>query len=413
MLLKRRAVLLGIAAFTAARADASPSRDAREFGAVYDDTTDSHQSLQAALDWGAQSATPILLSGPVRISRTLRYSSNLTLTGTDAAAIRTSNMVGQNGILDAPPGSLRSNGAVAANISIRNIRFIGEGQETDQGPLVRFIATDNITLENCVFRDHHAIMLVFLGVGQARVSRCEFTNWGTTANVGCPALHMAPNKTIRAAHDFLVEGCHLHDGNDGGFSIFATNVVIRGNTVTNVLEGALYGFRDRPRDPYDNAINVVIENNTISGVIPKQVSATGIEIGAAGAVIRANTVSDTVSSGILLLDPTSHVVVTENHVFDTVKRHYREYGQINVLAMANTPDWPQYITISKNRVYSSSPDQLEAPYAIAANVAYGNPPPIPGLTIRDNDLRGGYMDQAISLDRRLIGSDTVVERNLT
>jgi hypothetical protein len=339
----------------------------------------------------------------------LRYSSNLTLVGIDTAAIRA---IGQNGVLDAPPGSIRSSGAVATNISIRNIRFIGEGRETDQGPLVRFIATDNITIENCIFRDHHAIMLVFLGVGQANVSRCELTNWGTTAHGACPAMHLAPIPAIRAAHDFVVEGCHLHDGNDGGISIFATNVVIRGNIITNVLEAGMYGFRDRPSDPYDDATNVTIENNTITGVVPKEVSGAGIEIGPAGALIRGNTISNTVNAGILLLDPTSHVVVTENHVFDTVKRHYRPYGQINVLAMPNTPDWPQYITITKNRVYSSSADQLEAPYAIAADVAYGNPPPIPGLTIRDNDLRGGYLDQAISLDHRLIDRDSVVQGNL-
>jgi|HubBroStandDraft_2_1064218.scaffolds.fasta_scaffold21864_2 hypothetical protein len=415
MRVNRRAFLAGIAALPAARVLAGPIRDAKDFGAAYDGSSDSFKAMQAALDWSSQTANPIQLSGPVRISDTLRYGSNVTLLGTDAAQIGGFDLEPGKALLNPGAKAMHSGGEAAfKNVTLRNIRFLGDGNTT-KGSLIRFIATDGVTVDRCVLRDHRCMLIGLFGVGGASITQCEFTNWGAvTVKPPGPAIHMAADPNNRPSSSIEVAGNNFHDGTNVAISVYARDVILRDNHISNTLEGAIFAFRDRPGDqPNDAAVNLTILNNTISNVVQKDVSGTGIEIGASGALVRGNKISNTESSGILILDPSAHIVVTDNEVMDTVQKPgvFREHGQIQIIAEPITPDWPQDIAIIGNRVSNSSPDRVRAPYGIAVRVPFGEPPPISKLVIRDNVLAGGYVKEKIWIDPRLAGADAIIQNN--
>jgi hypothetical protein len=411
----RRVILAGIASLATVRVMAATPRDAREFGVAYDDTTDSFAAMQKAIDWASQTGNPIQLSGPLRISDTLRYRSNLTLVGTNAAQIRGLQLDVGKPLLDAPRRSSQGGtDAASKNLTLRNIRFLGAGNET-RGALVRVISADTVVVDRCVFRDHRCIMLSLFGVSNGGVTHCEFTNWGAVGVMPPgPALQMVADPTNRACENIDVADNNFHDGACVAVSVYGRDISVRRNRISNTQEGAIFAFRDRPGDQTsDAAVNLTITDNIISNVVKKDVSATGIEIGADGALVRGNRISNTESSGILILPPSARTIVTDNDVTDTVQRpdFFREHGQIQIIAEPITPDWPQQISITKNRISSSEPERLRAPYAIAVRIPNGNPPPISGLVIRDNQLSGGYVKQPVWIDRRLVGSDADIRNN--
>ena len=188
-----------------------------------------------------------------------------------------------------------------------------------------------------------------------------------------------------------MENNTFQNGEWVAISVYARDTKILNNKIHNVKESGLFAFRHRRGDPAsDAAMRLEIVGNAIKGVTRKDVSATGLEVGADHVTIRDNDISETESSGVKILDTSLHASVLNNRIVGTVRRPdiFHNHGQIQVQSRSTTADAPVDVIV-RNNVVSDNRKPATAPYAFASPQHDGWAP-IQALIVENNDFRGGY-----------------------
>jgi hypothetical protein len=410
-LISRRLFLGGAAtSWASASAAADSIRSVVDFGAICDGRTESSLALQRGLDWASSSGHPLGVPGPILIRNSVYYGSNLDLRGiVPGAAILAIGLPGHASLLS-PSGLM----PMHQNVSISDLSFIGEGPRNPRySAMLRFARTSGVKISRCTLSDYRFIMLGIFGCSEVSISQSQFSNFGSVSSdrPGGPAIHLAADAQGTPSTDVVIAGNSFHDGHWVALSIYAKRVTISNNAISNVAESGIFAFRDRPGDnEQSGASQLHIRQNRIENVVRRDVSATGIEIGADGALVEGNKIYNTGSSGIMVLSPASNTEVRTNLVTNSVRQvdYFREHGQIQITAGVGTPDWPSNIRILRNDVTDTSVPRV-APYGIAVRAPVGQVRQIPGLEISGNRLAGGWAHRPIYVENGILDAHAVVQ----
>lgn len=355
------ASLLGFAATAIAAQAPSPSSvrapeaDDRPlspatFGAKPDDAVDDSDAFNAMVRQASATGRPIHIPrGVYLLDRPLSIGSNVTIVGQPGATLRAGPNLHDRAMVQSAIFSAGTGHYAQAKISLRGLTFDG-GDRPLAGPtfLVMLFSVDGLAIDDCVFQ-HHGFGLLAIGGGRnIALARDHFQFWGRTAptHEGGPGLWLAgnaiagdetPTQTVRAADlDF-------HDSQWSAIYLFARDAVLRGGTIRNVREAGIYGqglgHAGRSSPPDSVTTHVEISGYTISHVVRKDVSASGIEIGGDGLSIHDNVIFDTEDAGIKLNWPLHDAAIVHNRIYDTVKGRSESpawktvdtYGQITAL----------------------------------------------------------------------------------
>jgi hypothetical protein len=364
---------------------AAQERDLISFGAVYGEEGDTSKALLAAAKWSSANGGTIRISGLAILKMPLALTGNIKLRGSaENSALRSATQFTQP-LLQISHGSARLEGL---QISGTNERL--------QWPVALFRAGDlsKFELIDCRLSNHRAGLVAIFGCANVVLRGNTFENWGVTevTKQGGPAVHLAALRgTNQPTHSVVVENNTFKNGEWVAISIYAQDTKILNNKIHDVKESGIFAFRQRVGDsPTDAAAQLEIVGNVIRGVVRKDISATGIEVGADHVTIRQNEISETESSGVKILDTAMHVVVTENHIVGTVRRPsmFHNHGQIQVQSHSTTDKAPFDVVIEKN-VVTDTRKPATASYAFSAPL-HESWAVIRALVVENNYFRGGY-----------------------
>lgn len=385
-----RRALLQFLTVSAARLAIGPAsaqteeRDLSSFGATYG-KGDAAAALIAAAKWSNASGGVIRVSGPAVLKSPVALVGDLRMRGsTSESALRGVPAFGQP-LLQIAQGSVRLEG----------LRLSGSGEDLGRPvALVRGGRLKQLEIVNCRLGDHRAGLLALFGCANVALRNNTFENWGVRGPTkqGGPAVHLAAlREADQPTHDVVVENNTFQNGEWVAISVYARDTKILNNKIHNVKESGLFAFRHRRGDPAsDAAMRLEIVGNAIKGVTRKDVSATGLEVGADHVTIRDNDISETESSGVKILDTSLHASVLNNRIVGTVRRPdiFHNHGQIQVQSRSTTADAPVDVIVRHN-VVSDNRKPATAPYAFASPQHDGWAP-IQALIVENNDFRGGY-----------------------
>ncbi len=254
--LPRRHLLAGLAGLTvslpmAARAQSVALNPAG--------SADQSAALQTALLDASVSGRLTLPAGRFRVSG-LRIPGNLVVEGVPGATW----LIGTGAMI----------GAISAqsNIVLRDIGFAGDsGSEA----LFGIEASDNITLERCLFRDNPGIALG-IRTSVATIENCDFANHGDAA------IHAVDNNGL------LISGNRIARCGNAGIRVWRSEKGIDGSIVTNNRISAI-DWRGGGNGQNGNGINVYLADEVI--VSDNHIS------DCAFTAIRLNTTRNSIISG--------------------------------------------------------------------------------------------------------------------
>ncbi len=318
-----------------------------DYGCVGDGVADDTAAMQAFLT-AVAGRIGVVMPGTF-ICTTLTISSGTTLIGhgANSSIIKAKNTLAGNAVL---LKNAVQTGAVNSysdrDIRIEGVQFNGNGLGTRVSELISFGKARRITLRDCRVTNVGYIGLGFGGCRGVRILNTEVDATGNpvvTAEGG-PGIWFGNAGDGSHCIDVLVQGCDIHDTEWAGIYASADRCRIIGNDITSVKEAGIFsGFY----------VGLIIKGNNIDGVTKKNISASGIETGAAYVEIEGNVIKNVANCCIALTD-TQNVNIVGNSL-DECRQDSVSYPQgsmIGIVTQSASPNQPRWITVVGNTAIS-------------------------------------------------------------
>jgi parallel beta-helix repeat protein len=144
-----------------------------------------------------------------------------------------------------------------------------------------------------------------------------------------------------------VTDCFIQDNNWHAVQFSVTCGVIAGCSFRDNKESHIFSSRLLPNI---DASEILIANNTFTGVTKKDISAHAIEAGGVKTVITGNTIKNSDHGGIALTD-VQDAVVSDNVIVNSTLLTSSGYGAIDLICAGSGSDRVRNVSMRGNRVY--------------------------------------------------------------
>jgi len=324
-----------------------------DYGAVAG-TSDSSTAIQAAIDavYDAGGGTVAIPSAEFTCSN-IKLKSNVRLLG-----------LGPTSTLKAPSGLgsstvlLRNNtlgSYTDSDITIEGVTFDGNnagagGTQTRFSELLSFGRVTDLRIVDCTIQNVQYIGAAFAGCRRVFITHCELTGCGyqgTTTNGGSAFWFSNYPSSTDVTRDVAVTDCFIHDNNWHAVQFSVTCGVISGCSFRANKESHIFSSRLLPNV---EASEILIANNTFTGVTKKDISAHAIESGAVKLVITGNTIKNSDHGGIALTD-VQDAIVSDNVIVNSTLLTATGWGAIDFICSATGTDRVRNVSVRGNRVY--------------------------------------------------------------
>lgn len=331
------------------------------YGAKGDGAKDDDPYIQAAMDAASSAGggTVVVSPGTYIISSKMTIKSKVRLIGFGQVIFKASASL--------PIGSdMLTNKNVSGvkdvltdeQITVENIIFDGNNNAGRATSLLSFGKLKRGLIRNCSFQNSSYMGLSLGGVRYVNVEDCYFTKTGKP-NVtveGGAALWIDKSGDLTQSEHVRVTGSTFEFMEWSALYGMANHMLIDGNRFKSCKESTIF---------INYTVNdIKITNNTITASTMKNISASGIECGAANVIITGNTVEFCESDGISLVDA-KNVTISDNTISSNGQDpvQFTAGSGIAVVCTLAIPNQPDRIKISNNRIFDNQGTQTQA-YAI-------------------------------------------------
>ena len=375
----------------------------KDFGAVGDGVADDTAAIQAALDAGQNKA--VFVPPGTYLCTMLRIRTGTTLfgAGTSATTIKakstlpTNNPLLMNTVIS---GSLDT--YYDTDMTLDGIAIDGSALTGRTAELVSIAKARRVWVRRCKIGNVGYIGMAIGGCRDVVIEENEFTACGNPAVTaeGGAAIWLGANSTSKT-YDVRVSANSIHDNEWSAIYANAMRVVVADNSIINNKESAIFA---------NNTVSFhTITGNVISGTTKKNISGSGIEIGADAVVISGNLIANTAGDCISATD-NENISICGNALLNPGRdmTSFPTASGIGIITTVASPDQPRYLEIVGNNVRDATNQAF-------AGIAVGNVgAAVTNVNISDNMLEGTAWSsgKAIYIAAGKFGANCVRRNNI-